>query len=451
MGEMEHVFRSNYQNFLKNHEHEILNSVGIYGPEKAKLTSFLTELADQASSAGMPEAKKLVDELLKEECKTTLYLLNSVFGTVCTLELPPDQLKKYEKTMLPLFLTRDLTVTDLYDEVEDFKKQVIYGLDSLSSLGFDTRKSIRESLAHPEKYQLTSLFEPIKSMLLFVGRTEEMEGHIGDFGSLFLCQAWYGYMDSILRETNFTLSSIGRFASLRRKEIPAMKNCELTLMRKNLSIFLETQPLVTECIKKSEEQLQHAVQNMRELEKHLEPTSPYKVGLINSILAINKENKENMPHELRRLKKMHSVFCSRLEQVRDQVSSEQEKRKAIFSERKRKILIAYPFVTVLSIVLAVTGFLWISSSEYSAVASIAGAALLQVVYWAIYFQAHRSFNHVGRYSSPEFDRVHLYILALTQALHKFVANADVLKPSETTLHDSDESFQNQKTTKITPK
>jgi hypothetical protein len=451
MGEMERVFRLSYQNFLKHHQHEIFNSIGIYSPEKAKLTSFLTELADQASSVGMPEAKKLVDELLGQECKTTLYLLNSVFGTVCTLELPPDLLKKYEKSMLPMFFARDLAVTDLYDEVEDFKKQVIYGFDSLSSLGFDTRKSIRESLAHPEKYQLTSLFEPVRGMLLFVGRTEEMEGHIGDFGSLFVCQAWYGYMDNILRETNFMLSSMGRLALLRKKQLPAMKNGELTLMRKNLSVFLEAQPFVNDFIKKSEEQLQYAVQNMLELEKHLKPTSPYKVGLINSILAINKENKENLPHEYKRLQKLYVEFCSRLQQVRDQVSSEQEKRKAPFLRKKRKMLIAYPFAMALSIILALTGLLWISSSEYLAVASLAGATLLQALYWMIYFLACKSFNNAGRYSSPEFDRVHLYILALTQAIHKFVANADILKPSETTIHDSNDSPQNEKTRQIVPK
>ena len=441
MGEMEHTFRSNYQNFLKHHEHELLNSVGIYGPEKAKLTDFLTELADQASSTGMPEAKKLVDELLKQECETTLYLLNSVFGTVCTLELPPDLLKKYQKTMLPMFFARDLAVTDLYDEVEDFKKQVVYGFDSLSSLGSDTRKSIRESLAHPEKYQLTSLFEPIKGMLLFVGRTEEMEGRIGDFGSLFLCQTWYGYMDNILRETNFTLSSIGRLALLRKKELSMMKDGELTLLRRDISIFLETQPFVSEFVKKSEEQFQYAVQNMRDLEKHLKPTSPYKVGLVNSILAINKENKENLPHEFKRLHKLYAEFCSRLEQVRNQVSSEQEKRKVTFLRKRKKMLNLYPFVAVLSIILFLAGLLWISSLHYATILLFVGVALLQVSYWTLYFFLHKSFNNVGRYSSPEFDKVHLYILALTQVIHKFVANADVLKPSETTIQDSNDSLQ----------
>jgi hypothetical protein len=220
-----------------------------------------------------------------------------------------------------------------------------------------------------------------------------------------------------------------------------MKDGELTIIRKNLSIFLETESFVNEFVKKCEEQFHSAVRNMEDLERHLKPTSPYKVGLINSILAINKENKENLPHEFKGLQRLYSEFCSRLKQVLNQVSSEQEKRKIAFLKKERKMLIAYPFVMALSIVLILTGIFWISSSEYFAVASLAGAALLQAFYWAIYFLAHKSFNGVGRYSSPEFDRVHLYILALTQAIHKFVASSDILRPSETTIHDSNDLLE----------
>jgi len=431
MGEMEHAFRSNYENFLKNHEKEIFNSVGIYGPEKAKLTHFLTELANEASSAGMPEARKLVNELLKEECRTTLYLLNSVFGTVCTLELPPDLLRKYEKTMLPMFFAKDLTVTDLYDEVEDFKKQVIYGFGTLSSLGFDTRKSIRESLAHPEKYQLTSLFEPVKGELLFVGRTEEIEGHMGDFGSLFLSEVWYGYMDNILQETNFSLSSMGRLTLLRKRELTAMKDGELTILVKNILSFLEMRPLVNEFVKKSEEELGVANQSMEQLENHLKPTSPYKIGLISSILAINKENKANLPHEFDRFRKLYSEFSDRLEKVKDQVSGEQQKRKVAFLRKRKRIMNTYPFVVALSTIMVLAGSFWISSIPYVAIAILACAALLQVGYWTIFSLQRKSFYNIGRYSSPEFDRTHLYILALTQAIHKFIANVDILNPSET--------------------
>ena len=432
--EMERAFSSTYQNFLRQHEQEILTAIGIYSPKKAKLTHFLRELADEASDAGMPEARTVVDQLIKQERRTTLYLLNSVMGAVCTIELPPDLLKKYQKTLLPTFFVRDLAVTDLYDEVEDFKKQVIYGLESLASLGIETKKSVRESLAHPDKYHVGSFFEPIRGLLLFVGRTEEMEGHIGDFGPLFVCQAWYGYMDKILSETNLTLSSLGRLTSLRKNQLAAMKDGEVTLMKKNLSIFLENEPSVNEFVEKSEEHFRSAIYDMKELEGHLKPTSAYRVGLINSILAINKENMKNLPKRFKRFKKLHRELCYRLKKIREQVLREHEKRKGAFSRKKRRILIIYPLFAALSITLSLTGLLW-TPLDYVAVSMLAVAALLQISYWSTYFFVHRSFNRVGHYSSPEFDRVHLYILASTQVIHKFVANADLLNPAETKLHD----------------
>jgi len=436
MREMEHAFRLTYQSFLKKHEREVLTAVGIYSPQKVRLTNFLRELANEASNTGMLEAKTLVDQLIKQECRTTLYLLNSVMGTVCTVELPPDLLKKYQKTMLPMFFARDLAVTDLYDEVEDFKKQVIYGFDSLSSLSVETRKSVHESLAHPEKYHVSSLFEPIRGSLLFIGRTEEMETHIGDFGSLFVCQAWYGFMDKILDETNFTLSSLGRLPSLRKKQLTTMKDGELTLIKKNLSILLENETLVNNFVEKSEKHFQSAVHNMEDLKNHLEPTSPYKVGLINAILAINKENMKNLPIGFKRFQKMHQEYCGKLRKIHDQVSTEQEQRKIAFLRKKRKMLMVYPFIAALSFILVLIGLFWNPSETYVAVALIAVAALLQIFFWAMHLSLHRSFNSVGRYSSPEFDRIHLYILAFTQAIHKFVANVDVLNPTETKMDDS---------------
>jgi len=435
--EMEQAFRSCYQNFLKHNEQEILATVGIYNPKKGKLTDFLRKLANEASKAGMPEAKTLVEQIIKQECRTTLYLLHSASGTVCTIELPPDLLKKYQKALLPALFTRDLAVTDLYDEVEDFKKQVIYGFDSLASLSVATRRSVRESLTHPEKYQVSSFFEPIGGSLLFVGRTEEIEGHIGDFGPLFVCQAWYGYMDRILSETNLTLFALGRLASPRKRLLTAMKDGEITLLNKNLSILLENEPLVNEFIEKSEQHFQSAATNMENLELHLRPTSAYKVGLINSILAINKENMKSLPEKIKRLKRLHGGSVRRLRKIYEQIMNEQAKRNVAFLRKRRRLLTLFPFVAALSVILALAGLLWMPL-DYVAVSLLAGAGFLQVGYWSMIYAAFRSFRTVGRYPSLEFVRIHLHVLALTEALHKFIANSDVLNPTETRMHAQEE-------------
>jgi len=427
--EMEQAFRSCYQKFLKHNEHEILATVGIYNQKKGKLTDFLRKQADEASKAGMPEAKTLVEQIIKQECKTTMYLLHSASGTVCTIELPPDLLKKYRKTLLPALFTRDLAVTDLYDEVEDFKKQVIYDFDSLASLSVETRRSVRESLTHPEEYQVSSFFEPIGGSLLFVGRTEEIEGHIDDFGPLFVCQTWYGYMDRILSETNLVLFSLGRLVLPRKKLLTTMKDGEITVLNKNLTTLLQNESLVNEFIEKTEQHFQSAVKNMEDLEVHLRPTSAYKVGLITSILAINKENRKNLPEKIKRLKRLHTGSLRKLRKIHEQIVEEQANRKVAFSKKRRRLLNLYPLITALSVILALVGILGMPLN-YVALSLLAGAGFLQIGYWSMTLLIFRSFRAVGRYPSLEFVRIHLHVLALTEAIHKFIANSDVLNPSE---------------------
>jgi uncharacterized membrane protein len=448
MNTIEHSFRTNYQKFLKRHERGLSATIGIYGPEKIKLTKLLMELAEQASTAGMTEARSLVDQLMQHERRTMLYLLNSVFGTVCSIELPPELMRKYEKDMLPTFFARDLAITDLYDEVEDFKKRDIYGFDTLSSLGFETRKSIRKGLAHPEEYQLSSMFEPIRGTLLFVGRTEEMEGHMGDFGPLFVCQVWYGYMDNILSETNLTLSSLDPPSLFQGRQLAEIKDGELTLIEKNLSTFLENESMVTRLLEKSKAEFHTATQNMEELRTRMQPTAAYRVGLINSILAINEENMKNLPHGFKRFRRLYTESCNKLRRIHDQVLKEREKRKAAFLRRRRKMLIAFPFAVALSLVFGLASALWRPSPSYIAFSTLALAVLVQFLYWTLYFTLNKSFKTVGRYSSPEFDRVHLFTLALTETVHKFVANIDVLNPSEAPTHDSEAASQNHNRRKL---
>jgi len=437
MSDMERAFRSNYQDFLKRHERKLSATIGIYCPEKTKMTALLNRLAGQASDAGMPEAKTLVDQLMQRERRTMLFLLNSVFGTVCTVELPPDLMKEYEKDILRTFFVRDLAVTDLYDEVEEFKKQDIYGLDSLSSLSLETRKSMRKSLAHPEEFQLSSVFEPVRGVLSFVGRTEEIEQHLNDFGPLFVCQAWYGYMDNLLRETNFTLSSLGPLASVEKKHLAEMKDGELSVIEKNLSTFLENEAIVTKLVEKSEGDFRVATHIMEGLQTHIKPTALYKVGLINSILALNEENRKSLPQGFRRLRELYLEHCNRLHRVHSQISKEREKREVASIRKKKKMLIAFPFAAALSLILALIGVLELPFWGYFAFFVLSLAAFVQILYGAAYFLLRRSFNSVGRYSSPEFDRVHLYTLALTQAVHKFIANADVLSPTEVPIQGID--------------
>jgi hypothetical protein len=198
-------------------------------------------------------------------------------------------------------------------------------------------------------------------------------------------------------------------------------------------------------VERSEAEFRIANKNMDELQKRLKPTAAYKVGLINSILAVNEENMKNLPHGFRRFRKLYAESCDELRKIQDQVSKELEKRKASFSKKKREMIIALPFVMALSLLLGLASAVsWIASTNYTAILWLASTIVVQVFYWALYFFQHKPLNSVGRYSTSEFDRIHLYSLALTETLHKFVANVDILSPSEASLQDSEEESKTGK-------
>jgi hypothetical protein len=165
-------------------------------------------MARQADKASIHEAKDAVSEVVERQARNALYLLHSVYGRVWTIELPPNLLHELSKTLLPTLLVEDLSVSNLYDEVEDFKKRTIYGFDSLANLTCDSQAALCEATDHPEEYQVISSFEPVKGRIILVGRTERIESIIDCFGCLFVCQTWCGYLDHLLSEVNLSLLSL---------------------------------------------------------------------------------------------------------------------------------------------------------------------------------------------------------------------------------------------------
>lgn len=425
---IEHKFSSMYQNFLKRHMREIHESVGIYGPRKIELTNLLEEMAEEAARAGTPAAKSAIDQIIERQTKVTLYLLNSVFATVWTIELPPSQQREIQEKLLPTLFIEDLAVTDLYDEVEDFKKRIIYGFDSLAKLAVENQKGLQETLAHPEKYHVVSFLEPVKSRLVFVGRTEEIEEDIGTLGSLFVCQAWCSYLDHLLGETNLALSALSRAPSLSREEVRGMKNGELTALSKNLSTFVASEKSIHESLKESQKRLRAASRKLDAMQRRLKPTGHFKIGLLDAILAVNEENMANLPNRFKRFGEVFKRLCSYVRKVEKLVEEEHQKRKPRFLKRKQRLLTIYPLTIVLSAILAFVGLL--PSAGSMAVPLLTASILSQVVYWAVYYMTWRSFHAVGRYPSPAFDRVHLFVLALVETVYKFIASEDILTPTE---------------------
>lgn len=421
---VEETFSHMYQNFLHRHENEIFESIGIRQGEKVDLATLLREMGDELASTGRPEAKAVVSQIIDRESKTSLYLLNSTFGKVWTIELPPAQQKEILETMLPTFYVEDLAVADLYDETEEFKKRIIYGFDTVAQLAAQNQKNFQKILAHPEKYQVVCFFEPVKSRLIFVGRTEEIEEDLPAFGSLFLGQAWCSYMDNLLTETNYALSTFSRTPFPRKEAIHAMKNGELGVIKKNLSTFMINEKLINESLDTSEEQLQYVTRNLKELKRRLEPKGAFKVGLLDAIFNVNTENLRNLPKQFKKFRKSFKDLCLQVKKISEIAEKEHHRRTPSFLKRKRKMLIVYPLVAILSAVLALAGLQSTSSSV--ALPFLISPFLLHVAFAAYYLRLKQSFLSVGGYPSPAFDQIQLFILALTQTVYKFAVTGNIL-------------------------
>ncbi len=426
--EIENAFNSMYQKFLKSHKTDILTSIGVYSSQKIELTNLLREMAKQTAKTGTPEAIAVAENIIQDQNKMMFYLLNSVSGKVWTIELPPAQKYEVQKSLLPILSVEDLSITDLYDEVEDFKKRVIYGFDSLAKLAIESQTSLTETLERPEEFQLVTLFEPVKGRLVFVGRTEQTEQNIAKFGSLFVDQAWCSYIDNLLSETNHFLSVLGKGTSLNEDEIQSMKDAELTVLRKNLTRIQANEDFVEDLQNACESYLHSATHNLEELRQNLEATSQ-KTALADAILSLNTENMKNLPRRFKDFKKNFQGLRVEVKKMKQLVEKEHRKRKAAFSKKKRRTTHTYPlfaFFSAIAVFLATQ-----AGSTPVRIAFIAIAAFAQLVYWTTYLLIWRSFYRVDKYSSWTFNNVQIFLFALAQGLYKFIATGDILTPTET--------------------
>jgi len=426
---IEKKFDALYESFLKRHKRVILESVGTYDTEKASLAFLLSEMGSQAAKAGIPEAKAIVCQAIAKQAKTTLYLLRSVYGRVWTVELPPNLLHEIGETLIPTLLVEDLSITDLYDEVEDFKKRTIYGLDSLAKLAIENQRDLQTALLQPEKYQVISSFEPVKSRLIFVGRTEQIERVLGSLGSLFVCHVWSGYLDNLLSEVNLSLFALNRAPLPTAASIRSMKDGELIVLQKNLSLLIAHERSVKETVKDLKSQCKCANLELEELEEHVKPTGDFKIGLLNTTLQINAENLAHLPSQFENFITLTQGIYTRIKRIRKTVEKELDKRKPVIAKKKRRRLIVLPFFLALSAILAFVGFEMFTG--YMTMLFLSSAMLLQFFYWIAFLLFSRSLNTVGKYPSFAFRQVHFFTLAFTEPLYKFMA-ANVLTPMEAT-------------------
>ena len=426
LSQIENEFRSAYQNLITRHKETLQKSTGIYAPHKIKLTTMIKEIANEPVEAGGSRARSIVKICEEKQNETLLYLLNSTFGTVWTIEVQPALEYDIQRELMPALLLEDLTLTDLYNDTENFKKRVVYGFDSLEKLATGIDVGVRESLAHPGEYQLVSVLEPIKGRIVFVGRTEQIEKSIHAFAPLFVGQTWSGYLDHLLGETCFLLSALNRTRLPSAREIRGMSTGELGVLAKDLSVFTENQKLIDKCAEESEKHLAKTKQSLQQLKNTFKSSENFRIRLLDAIFNVNVENLEKLPSRIKEFRKEWKLLCKRIEKIRGYVKKLYDERKPLIAKKRRKMLRIYPFVIVLSIAFLILGFQPLQTPLWMTFLSAALAS--QVFYWVAFYRMWRSLHKAAKYPNQAFSRIQIFILALTEAIYGYIATEDVLTP-----------------------
>jgi hypothetical protein len=424
---VEDEFRAAYEKLILDHKDGLQKSIGINSPAKMKLTRLLERVATESVSSGNSGALAVVKAREEKQKEVILYLLTSAFGTVWTMEVQPDHQYEIQREIVPAMLLEDLTLTDLYGDCENFKKRTVYGLDSLAELAEETEIGLKESLAQPQEYQAVGIFQPIKSRITFVGRTEQLQKKLHIFAPYFVAETWSGYMDNLLTETCYTLYTLNKVRLPKAREMKEMSTGELTVLANDLSEFGENQESVEKHIRGSEDILSRLNQSLREVRDAIKPSDNFEIGLLDATFNVNLENLEALPNRIKDFQKEWKVVCKEVDRIRKHVDDELEKRKAETNQKKHKMLKVYPAIMAISVLLGVLGFLPPFATLWVLMLPIALVA--QALYWLTFYRMRRSFRKASKYSSEAFGRIHLLTLAWTEAIYAYVTSGDILAPS----------------------
>ncbi len=321
---VERSFKSLHYEFLSNNLSSYSKRTS---SKKRTMAKGLLNLAAHFPPFERREVIAEASEFLKRRDELIKYLLEAAFGTVWTLELSPADYRRIKREIFPGLTAEDLGVTDLHGELEHFKKHTVLGLDAIAQLASEIEEESGKVNKMPGLYQLTAFIEPVKSRLVFVGRTEKVEGSIVWLGGLFLYQAWTGYMGEALDEAALGLRSI-RLApthSFAKTHIMKLSDSELDLLRREFDQIGTLKQIVGEAMVQLQSTYESAL-NFRETLNSLMSDEVFDIGLYKPILSTNDKRLANLRN---RIEKFHDEFnrvTDELEKVMHGVNEEYSKR-----------------------------------------------------------------------------------------------------------------------------
>ena len=322
MGVVEDAFRSLHRGFI--------------GGALAQRNSFskgemirenLLQLAGNFPSKDRQRAVSSVSQFVRAQEERVGYVLQAAFGTVWTLEVSPDDYKRIRKGMFSSLIAGDLSINDLPSSVEDFKVRRVLGLDAMSKLSTEIEAESKEVYKNPEVYQTTVFLEPVKSRLVFIGRTDRVEGSVVWLGGLYLYQAWTSYIGEALQEAALGLKSIrlSHPASLTKTQATKLHDDELSVLGRCLHGLEAVSSAVLEAVGKIESTTESSM-NFHEMLEGLVTDGSFDVGLYRPILAANEEHLKGVKEKISEFRDEFGWVSKRLEASKGEVIAESASR-----------------------------------------------------------------------------------------------------------------------------
>jgi len=324
-GEMQRVeqdFRSLHYDFVESNPVSDLAT-----QRKRMIAETLVQLATQFPPQERRRASLTVSGFLRKQNDAIAILLQSAFGTVWTLGVSPGDYKRIRREMFPSLVAEDLGLTDLPSELEAFKKRTVLGTEAMAHLSSEIEEESREVYKRPEVYQLTAFIEPMKSRLVFVGRTDKVEGAVVWIGGLFLYQAWTNYIGEVLGDAALGLSSIGQApsVSLTKTQVGGLRDEELALLENDLTRFEVLTATVEEAMSKIESTFESAL-NFHETLTSLVSDETFDIGLYRPILNANSRHLEGVRDRIERFQAEFRKVSQRLAASTAEVRQEKSRR-----------------------------------------------------------------------------------------------------------------------------
>ncbi|HEY6282760.1 MAG TPA: PqqD family peptide modification chaperone, partial [Nitrososphaerales archaeon] len=322
MGKIEESFRSLHRDFLNRTLGQREPASGAAGPRRA-----LVELAESLPPSERRQALSTVNQHLKKQDEKVGWVLQAAFGTVWTLGMTPDDYKRISRGIFPGLIASDLSITDLPGDLMDFKVHRIVGLDALAKLSSEIEMQSKEVKRRPEVFQTTVFLEPVKSRLVFVGRTDKAEGSVVWLGGLYLYQAWTSYIVEALEEAALGLKAIrlSHPAPMTKTQASKLGDEELSTLKRNLDRVEGLSKAVAGAVEKIESTFQSAV-NFHEMLGSIATDESFDVGLYTPILVANEEHLKGVEERVEEFRKEFEWVSRRLGASRDAIGEESERR-----------------------------------------------------------------------------------------------------------------------------